>query len=319
MKHEISTEALAVATSAAARVVARVPAALKYWLGDAVSVAFTIRDCATVCLEAISSQETRRAGKGSGALKILSRIADEEQVRVELCVQQVIYDTEHTDMRPGEAARLARLNDLALDNAALKAWYERHGYAVTGEAAGTAVMARDADPEFAGEGISRGIAEFLLADLKTCSGEIDSFRYQMIARRIVAAEYGRPDAVEWATQWYERVIKEKLEATAAAIQDAQEHAEVSARSRERFLNGQVTNPRYQLFLDTVEEPATVVNNVAYMAWISVNSAEFDKQHPPGRCEDRAERDAQFTAFLKSVRDSNLSERVRRRDGMSIAA
>ncbi|MGF6440493.1 hypothetical protein [Paraburkholderia youngii] len=320
MNPVISAEALAVATSAAARVVERVPVAVKYWLGEAVSIMLTIRDGRAVRLEAIWSEDARRAGKGSHALSILSRIADEEQVRVELAVHQLLYDTEQPGMQSAEADRLDRLNGLALDNAALKAWYERHGYVASGHLDGdSVVMARDADPKYAGEGISRGIAEFLLADLKTLCGEIDAFRYQSIASRIVAAEYGRADAVEWAMEWYERAIRERLEAKAQKIHDAQVHAKVADRSRERFISGYATNPRYQLFLDTVEEPATVTNNVAYMAWISVNSAAFDKQHPKGRGEDSNERAEKFTAFLKSVRDSNLSERVRRRDGIAVEA
>ncbi|MBS4020029.1 MAG: hypothetical protein KGZ68_17540 [Dechloromonas sp.] len=62
------------------------------------------------------------------------------------------------------------------------------------------------------EGLPRAIAEALYEDLKVRSkpgGDMaeDAFRFEMFARRIVAAEYGRPDAVDWAKSWYEQLIK----------------------------------------------------------------------------------------------------------------
>jgi hypothetical protein len=58
------------------------------------------------------------------------------------------------------------------------------------------------------EGIGQEVLTRLFAVLKSWAGDMDPFRYQMFAGRLIAAEYGRPDAVLWAQSWYNNLTAE---------------------------------------------------------------------------------------------------------------
>jgi hypothetical protein len=153
--------------------------------------------------------------------------------------------------------------------------------------------------------VSKVILADLYADLKGAadSGGImegDAFRYEMFARRLVAAEYGRQDAVKWALEWHTDLIKERAEKVRAMQEKIDLREAENAHSRSEFLAGRVGNPLYQAFLDTVENPADVKNNVDYFAFHSEMLLEFQKS-PCGLT---------FLQFLRNYADQHLSERVK---------
>lgn len=157
--------------------------------------------------------------------------------------------------------------------------------------------------------ISQEVLARLFVVLKGWAGDMDAFRYEMFARRLVAAEHGRPDAVEWAQAWYNDLVAEER-ATEEAQQQrfAAEAAEREAR-RTEFRAGRCSNPNYQLFLDTVENPEQVENNVEFMAWISRLLTRFEKM-PNLSDMPTEERDRCWRAILQADRDANLAQRLR---------
>lgn len=145
--------------------------------------------------------------------------------------------------------------------------------------------------------------------LKRWAGEgMDAFRYEMFAKRLRAAEYGRPDAVEWARQWHaDLVLEEQLQAEAKA-QERAWLAGNAAKARAEFLAGRCGNPHYQAYLDTVEDPSRVMNNAGYFAWFSETIGKFNglpdvKKLPP------EERQVRWRQFLEAERDANLAPRL----------
>lgn len=289
MKIEISTVEFAVAISAAARVVERVPTALRYWLGESVSMVLSLKDLSTVSLDSVQPDGSLDGAKRYEALEILSRIADEEQVRIVT----------------------------ALCNAAFPDFGERLGYIpIKDPASDSPFMSRDPDPECASLGISRGIAETLIAECKKHIGEADPLRHRMFCGRIVAAEHGRQDAVDWAIEWYEALVKEKIELSFSGRPSKDKPTCTAVTSHSPFLVGRIGNKRMQLFVDTLDDVSAVSNNVPYMNWINANYGLFRQQHPREKFESRAEWDRLFTAFLTSVRDRDLAKRLRHQDASS---
>ena len=99
------------------------------------------------------------------------------------------------------------------------------------------------------------VLQKLFAVLKKWSEEgMDAFRYEMFARRLVAAEYGRPDAVEWAQAWYNDLLAEERQEAEARQRAIKDREDREATTRAEFARGRCSNPNYQAFLDTVEHP-----------------------------------------------------------------
>jgi hypothetical protein len=160
------------------------------------------------------------------------------------------------------------------------------------------------------EGISEDILAALLADLKKMAPAMTAFRYEMFARRIVAAEYGRSDAVEWAMEWWAELEAAKNEHSAAAEVCMQELQAMRKRMHDDFVAGIVENPRYQAFLDTVENPAELKSNAPYMAWLSKVLALYAANKPKGAAAKDGEVEG-ASAFIRRYADANLSQRVRK--------
>lgn len=166
--------------------------------------------------------------------------------------------------------------------------------------------------------ISKEQLQELYADLKGSADsggwmEGDAFRYEMFARRLVAAEYGRLDAVEWALQWHADLISARRAREAAQEEAVLREQASRDEARAEFLAGRCGNPRYQAFLDTVEDPSTCLNNHAgYMAFISAKMAEFERMcgRPPAY-DKTGEWGKRFTQYLRDDANQNLSQRVRR--------
>lgn len=84
----------------------------------------------------------------------------------------------------------------------------------------------------------------------------DAFRYEMHARRLVAADLGREDAVAWALQWHEALLQEEQAQQALKNEASQEEADRLLRIRQEISAGKSGNPRFQAFLDTLEDPGS---------------------------------------------------------------
>lgn len=160
-------------------------------------------------------------------------------------------------------------------------------------------------------GLTQEMLSKLFGILKGWAEDMEAFRYEMFARRLVAAEFGRPDAVQWALDWHADVVAEERQAE----EERQRASEAEARRRKfakaELYAGRCGNPQYQAFLDTVEHPETVTNHVAYMAWISELLTAFEgirgiKDLPAD------EQRAIWQRMIQEKRDANLAPRLAER-------
>lgn len=149
----------------------------------------------------------------------------------------------------------------------------------------------------------------LFVVLKSWSGDMDAFRYEMFAKRLLAAEYGRPDAVEWANAWYQDHLAEVRQVEADALQRIAELEQRNAVARQELNAGRCTNPRYQAFLDTVEEPEKLTNHAAYMAWVGQVIGVFERT-PGIKHLSQEERKTTLDRMFQEKRDANLAPRLR---------
>ena len=166
------------------------------------------------------------------------------------------------------------------------------------------------------EPLTRSESETLFAELRSWRDNeeqyCDAFRYEMFARRIVAAEHGRPDAVKWARDWLADIENQRQAAEAERNLIIEErHARLS-KLREELAQGRSGNPRYQAYLDTVEDPTSISNNAGFMSWITARSTEYHALNGPAPIG--LERNQQwhdgFTRYTRSYADTRLSSRVK---------
>lgn len=171
------------------------------------------------------------------------------------------------------------------------------------------------------EPISQEVSAALFADLKAATKpggwmEDDSFRYTMFARRLIAAEYGRKDAVEWANDWYAKLCQEQQEIEQARQAAIESRIATETYHRERRCAGISDNPRFQAFLDTVESPDVLVNNAEYMIFLNTRVAEFKRIHGPQPYVHSNQWHEDLTAYIRDYADQHLSNRVRAKRGLS---
>lgn len=158
--------------------------------------------------------------------------------------------------------------------------------------------------------LSPDVLTRLFAVLKSWADGMDAFRYEMFARRLVAAEHGRPDAVEWAQAWYNDVVAEERQAVEDRQREREWHQKQRDFARAEFKAGRCENPNYQAFLDTVEHPEELVNNTQFMAWISQLSATFEGLRGIRKLSDE-ERQAIWQRLIQEKRDANLAPRLKK--------
>lgn len=163
-------------------------------------------------------------------------------------------------------------------------------------------------------GIPPEVATRLWAEMKSWSSALTqspsqtgSFRYNMFAQRLQAAEYGRPDAVEWALQWFADLVASQL---ARDHQDALalEQAICAEQQRAETLRADIrarrsSNPRFEAFLSTLEDPEGELLPPSggfagwkYMTWLSATLAKFEQL--PDIPYSGARRDELFTGFVQ---------------------
>lgn len=164
------------------------------------------------------------------------------------------------------------------------------------------------------DAISRDDAETLFADLRAkrdTDGWGDAFRYEMFAKRIVAAEYGRPDAVEWAREWLADIECERRQQAEAHVALVRSRQETAMYHKANLAQGKSSNPYFQAYLDTLEDPSTEAANHIYMSWIQVRWTEFYRKHPSLKsARDEALSRAMFLTELREYVEAHLAPRLR---------
>lgn len=156
--------------------------------------------------------------------------------------------------------------------------------------------------------VSKAVIDKLFAVLKGWADDMDAFRYEMFAKRLLAAERGRPDAVEWALSWHQDLEEEERQLAAEKLAQAQQMAEQSAFLKAEFQAGRCSNPHYQAFLDTIEHPELIKNHVEYFSWINKISSKFERL--PGLWKlSAAEKLAEWRQILLQERDASLAPRM----------
>lgn len=97
---------------------------------DLVTMDFSIRGDSSLRLEQFWSERERRKGHGTRAMQLLLDSADETGVELTLCPYRLLYDLDATAEENVDLN--AELNELAMEDAALEAWYARFGFVRTG-------------------------------------------------------------------------------------------------------------------------------------------------------------------------------------------
>lgn len=165
------------------------------------------------------------------------------------------------------------------------------------------------------EYLPRNIAEILIGDIRrTMSAppsdrtdedsfiESGAFRAEQFCRRVVGAEYGCQTSIEWSMQYFDDLIEE---ARSMMQQELEHRAELSIQNRNQIeqaqIDGKCANPRFQLFLDTLEDPKNVTPlNALYMGWIGRRLSEYQK----------TTKSMSFDEFLHDFVERNRSQRSR---------
>lgn len=156
--------------------------------------------------------------------------------------------------------------------------------------------------------IPQDVLAKLFATLKSWADDMDAFRYQMFASRLVAAEYGRPDAVEWAQAWYNDLLAEERQAAETRRQVIEANMARDAAAKAEFNAGRCGNPNYQAFLDTVENPELIENHALYFVWLSTVRVKFE--HIPKLKElPKTEQHRLWQELLQAERNANLAPRL----------
>lgn len=167
----------------------------------------------------------------------------------------------------------------------------------------------ESNQSMVGGGVSAAVVVKLFDVLKSWSSDMEAFRYEMFARRLVAAEHGRPDAVEWANNWYRDVVEEESARAAELQAQLAISQERSTRLQQALKAGRSSNPHYQAFLDTVEYPEEILDNVPFFSWISALRVKL-AQIPGINTMSEQDKQAQWLKLIQDERNANLAPRLR---------
>lgn len=133
-----------------------------------------------------------------------------------------------------------------------------------------------------------------------------AFRKEQFCRKVRRAEHGCKASAEWTLAYYEEIVTEAKQLMESDLLNrsliAKTKAEETQRFEDDFKRGIVSNPRYQAFLNTVEDPESVLHkNHLYIEWI----AERTKEWREGMRAFHSHSD-----YFDVFSNSNLSERVK---------
>lgn len=234
-----------------------------------------------------------------------------------------------------ERARILRAEGVATGEAAVRAVQDRMAL-VQQELDALAPVAAEAEAgpvseeaqryERAAPTITRDQERELYAFLREQVGE-DAYRYEVIAKRIGRVADGRgSDADEQTTrEWLAAMAEDgtaKQRAAAQSEADRKAAAEEgerreSARTAEslaKLRRGEAENPRFQAFLDTLEQADLDSHdriasfNTDYMAFINARVGEYKRENKISRSDVGG--DKALDEFIRKWADEHLSERVK---------
>ncbi len=223
------------------------------------------------------------------------------------------------DERKAIGAAIERANsDVEAAEAALEDAESKHeeAAAAANRAAERADRERE-DTHAAAEApsISREDEKILRAELNRMRDDgtppMGAMRYEIFSKRIQGAADGTASAetVEWAKKWLAELESAKK---AKDDREAAEHAQTKAQldaDQAALERGEAGNPRYQAYLDTLENPAD--RNLAdYTRFIAGPIEEVRKKnHITG--DTPRSLDPQIDAAIRAKADQQLSQRVRK--------
>lgn len=169
--------------------------------------------------------------------------------------------------------------------------------------------------------ITQEEADLLISDLKRISrspdwdfgnSELTALRYELFAKRIQAATYGIESAVVWAREWLTDLQQKSAEQEILRLEQEllqKQHAEELQKQKKA---GLCSNPRYQAWLNTYEEPEHAPNH-EYMIWIPERLNEFGRiykgQVLDGRGRPTQEYTEAATRYMMDWAEQHLSQRL----------
>ncbi|MGO2317426.1 MAG: PLxRFG domain-containing protein [Vibrio toranzoniae] len=117
---------------------------------------------------------------------------------------------------------------------------------------------------------------------------------------------GTSEDIAWAKEWTDETAKGQTPPEKAEAQKP-----IAKAKFEEAKTGKSGNPRYQAWLDTLEQADLdeINSNVDYMAWISSNSAEFARINQIASKPFTDAQNKAFDDYLREQADNNLSDRV----------
>jgi hypothetical protein len=143
----------------------------------------------------------------------------------------------------------------------------------------------------------------------------EAFRYEMLARRLIAAEYGRPDAVEWALNWFQDLFASDAEAKMASVEKFAVQRDIAFAQRAEIAAGRSSNPIFQAFLDTLETPEAELyrgdgsfQGWKYLCWVGPLIGQFERLIA-GQKIDQSERLSRWQLFVAESAAKQLAVRV----------
>lgn len=139
----------------------------------------------------------------------------------------------------------------------------------------------------------------------------DSFHYEMFARRLEAAKEGSPDAARWAEEWHAVLASEDATLAASKAEAAAKGRLEAEKARAELEAGRSGNPIFQAYLDTVEDPKTIENNVEFFIFVSHLKGAYEKSLKGlSRSQREALPEGHFAAFRQAFSEVRWSDRVR---------
>lgn len=124
---------------------------------------------------------------------------------------------------------------------------------------------------------------------------------------------GTAEDIAWAKEWTDETAKGQTPPEKAEAQKP-----IAKAKFKEAKTGKSGNPRYQAWLDTLEQADLdkIKDNVDYMAWISSNSAEFARINQIASKPFTDAQNKAFDEYLREQADNNLSDRVAEQRGPS---
>ena len=141
----------------------------------------------------------------------------------------------------------------------------------------------------------------------------DSTRYSYFSKRIHAAADGEPVAVEWAKNWLNDLTAESQAQADYRAEVSEQNKDIEERLKTELDQGNSSNPYFQAYLDTLENPADR-KGYEYTAFISKMDRLLNQEFTGERTDVRGVATEEYrqakAQFIRNWADQNLSSRVK---------